>query len=75
MNHAGVSLQIKPVPCEIYTLKPTMPVQAWGRIPPQRSSAVDGRVSADRSNWRVQAKKKMARDKTATVRGLTTRHF
>jgi len=49
-------------------LKPAVPVQAHG-------SAVDGNICADSSNWRVQAKMKMARDETATTGGLTTRQF
>lgn len=56
-------------------LKPAMRIQAWGRMLPQHGSAVDCSVCADRSNWRVQAKTKTARDKTATAGGLTTCHF
>lgn len=56
-------------------LKPAVPVQAWGRVLPQRGSAVDGSLCADRSNWRVQAKMKLERDEIATAGGLTTHHF
>lgn len=52
-----------------------MLVQAWHGILPQHGSAVDGSVCTDRSNWRVQAKMKMAGDKTATVDSSTICHF
>lgn len=43
-----------------------MLVQAWQGILPQHGSASDGSVCTGRSNWRVQARMKMAGNKAGT---------